>query len=232
MSRYFTRYLPALLGVLFLSATLACGAATAADESVADIPDPALDAPLAPTKGERTVVLAGGCFWGVEAVFEHVNGVTNVVSGYSGGTSETASYDAVSAGETEHAEAVRITYDPSRITFGRLLKIFFSVAHDPTQLNRQGPDTGTQYRSAIFYADAEQQRIAEGYVNQLNQASIFPRKIVTQIAALNAFYPAEAYHQDYAAHHPNQPYIVIHDLPKVENLRKHFPDLYVAKSRK
>jgi peptide-methionine (S)-S-oxide reductase len=227
MSRHLYRILVACL----LGATLACNAATAADEAVA-IPDPAQDAPLASAKGERTAVLAGGCFWGVEAVFEHVKGVTNVVSGYSGGTARTAAYDLVSSGQTGHAEAVRITYDPSQITYGRLLKIFFSVAHDPTQLNRQGPDVGKHYRSAIFYADAEQKRIAEGYINQLNGAKAFPRQIVTQVAALNAFYQAEDYHQDYAAHHPTQPYIVSHDLPKVENLRKHFPDLYVARSLK
>ncbi|HJR08191.1 MAG TPA: peptide-methionine (S)-S-oxide reductase MsrA [Pyrinomonadaceae bacterium] len=227
-----SRYIFHILAVCLLCATLACNAATAADESVANIPDPALDAPLATARGERTVVLAGGCFWGIEAVFEHVKGVNNVVSGYAGGTAKTASYEVVSAGESGHAEAVRITYDPSQITYGRLLKIFFSVAHDPTQLNRQGPDTGTQYRSAIFYADAEQKRIAESYVKQLNDAKVFGRQIVTQVAALDAFYEAEPYHQDYAAHHPDQPYIKAHDLPKVENLRKQFPDLYVVRSSK
>jgi peptide-methionine (S)-S-oxide reductase len=227
---YMSLYLSRILVAFFLGASLACNAA-AADDAVV-IPDPAVDAPLATAKGKSTVVLAGGCFWGVEAVFEHVKGVTNVVSGYSGGTAKTASYDAVSAGQTEHAEAVRITYDPSQITYGRLLKIFFAVAHDPTQLNRQGPDVGKQYRSAIFYADAEQKRIADGYINQLNQAKVFKRQIVTQVVALNSFYQAEAYHQDYAAHHPEQPYIVSHDLPKVDKLRKHFPDLYVAKSLK
>jgi peptide-methionine (S)-S-oxide reductase len=226
-----SRYLPVLLGVLLLGATLACRAATAADGAAA-LPDPLLDAPLTATKGEQTLVLAGGCFWGIEAVFEHVKGVTNVVSGYSGGTSGTPSYEEVSAGGTGHAEAVRITYDPSQITSGRLLKIFFSVAHDPTQLNRQGPDTGTQYRSAIFYADAEQKRIAEGYVRQLNQSNSFGRQLVTQVTALDAFYPAEAYHQDYAAHHPDQPYIVVYDLPKVDKLREQFPELYVKGAQK
>jgi len=228
-----SRYIPVILGAFLLGAALACGAATAArGPAAAAVPDPILDAPLTPTKGERTVVLAGGCFWGIEAVFEHVKGVTNVVSGYSGGTSKTASYDEVSTGETGHAEAVRITYDPSQITYGRLLKIFFSVAHDPTQLNRQGPDTGTQYRSAIFYADAEQKRIAEGYVKQLNQSDSFGRKLATQVGALDAFYPAEAYHQDYAAHHPDEPYIVSHDLPKVDKLREQFPELYVTGAKK
>lgn len=225
MSRYFSR----LLAIFLLGSTMACNAATAADESAVRLPDPVQDAPLAASQGERTAVFAGGCFWGVEAVFEHVKGVTNVVSGYSGGTAKTANYDLVSAGRTGHAEAVRITYDPSQITYGRLLKIFFSVAHDPTQLNRQGPDTGKHYRSAVFYADAEQKRIVEGYIDQLNGAKVFSRPIVTQIVALDAFHQAEAYHQDYAAQNPDQPYIKHHDLPKVENLRKQFPDLYVAK---
>jgi peptide-methionine (S)-S-oxide reductase len=225
MSRYFSR----ILGVFLLGSTMACNAATAAGESAVRLPNPTLDAPLASAQGERTAVFAGGCFWGVEAVFEHVKGVTNVVSGYSGGTAGTASYDLVSAGRTGHAEAVRITYDPSQITYGHLLKIFFSVAHDPTQLNRQGPDTGKHYRSAVFYADAEQKSIVEGYINQLNGVKVFSRPIVTQIVALDAFHQAEAYHQDYAARHPDQPYIRHHDLPKVENLRRQFPDLYVAK---
>ena len=224
-----SRYLSRLLAVFLLGSTIACNAATAADESVINIPEPALDAPLAAAKGAQVAVFAGGCFWGVEAVFEHVKGVTNVVSGYSGGTAATASYDLVSAGRTGHAEAVRITYDPSRITYGRLLKIFFSVAHDPTQLNRQGPDTGAHYRSAVFYADAEQKRIVESYIAQLNGAKVFGRQIVTQVGALNSFHQAEAYHQDYAARHPDQPYIKHHDLPKVENLRKQFPEWYVAK---
>ncbi|HZG50677.1 MAG TPA: peptide-methionine (S)-S-oxide reductase MsrA [Pyrinomonadaceae bacterium] len=223
-------YLSRILVAFFFGASLACNVASAGE--AVNLPDPSVDAPLATASGKSTVVLAGGCFWGVEAVFEHVKGVTNVVSGYSGGTARTASYDAVSAGQTRHAEAVRITYDPSQITYGRLLKIFFAVAHDPTQLNRQGPDVGAQYRSAIFYADAEQKRIADGYINQLNQAKVFRRRIVTQVVALNSFYQAESYHQDYAAHHPEQPYIVAHDLPKVENLRRHFPDLYEARSLK
>ena len=215
-----------ILIVFILGATLACNAAAARDVPT---PDPVQDAPLAAPKGEQTAVLAGGCFWGVEAVFEHVKGVTGVVSGYAGGTAGTASYDVVSAGETGHAESVRITYDPSQITYGRLLKLFFAVAHDPTQLNRQGPDTGTQYRSAIFYTNEEQQRVARAYINQLDQAKVFGGRIVTQVTPLDSFYPAEAYHQDYAVNHPDQPYIVIHDLPKVENLRKRLPELYVVK---
>jgi peptide-methionine (S)-S-oxide reductase len=214
------------LAVTLLGTTLACSAATA--NSVA-IPDPALDAPLATSKGEQTAVLAGGCFWGIEAVFEHVNGVTDVTSGYSGGTSETTTYEMVSSGETGHAESVRITYDPSRISYGQLLKVFFAVAHDPTQLNRQGPDTGTQYRSAIFYSDDEQKRIAEAYIKQLNQAKVFERPIVTQVSKLNSYHQAEDYHQDYAVHHPDDSYIVINDLPKVENLRRQFPKLYITR---
>lgn len=215
-----------ILVIFTLVAALACNAAAAKDVPT---PDPALDAPLAATKGEQTAVLAGGCFWGVEAVFEHVKGVTGVVSGYAGGKAGTATYDLVSSGETNHAESVRITYDPSQITYGRLLKIFFAVAHDPTQLNRQGPDTGAQYRSAIFYTSEEQQRVARAYIKQLDQAQVFGGRIVTQVTPLDSFYPAEAYHQDYAVHHPDQPYIVIHDLPKVENLRKRLPEWYVVK---
>jgi len=215
-----------ILAVAFIGSTLACSTATASP-AVA-IPDPVVDVPLATAKGRQTAVLAGGCFWGVEAVFEHVKGVSSVTSGYSGGTAKTANYDLVSAGRSVHAESVRITYDPSVISFGQILKVFFSVAHNPTELNRQGPDTGTQYRSAIFYANVEQQRIARAYIEQLNKAQVFARPIVTQIAP-DSFYEAEAYHQDYAAQHPDQPYIVHHDLPKVENLRKLFPALYTSK---
>lgn len=214
-----------ILAVSLLSTSLACTAAATAVE----IPDPTLDAPLATTKGEQTAVFAGGCFWGIEAVFEHVKGVKSVSSGYSGGEAQTAHYEMVSTGQTGHAESVQITYDPSKVSYGQLLKVFFSVAHDPTQLNRQGPDTGTQYRSAIFYTNEEQKRIAEAYVNQLNQAKVFEVLIVTQIAPLNSFYKAEAYHQDYAVHHPDDRYIVVNDLPKVANLRKQLPGLYVAR---
>jgi len=215
------------------SAILLTGAVFAACSSVrasaTAVPDPALDAPLASTKDEQTAVLAGGCFWGVEAVFEHVKGVTDVKSGYSGGSPATAQYDTVSRGQTNHAESVQITYDPSQISYGQLLKVFFSVAHDPTELNRQGPDHGTQYRSAIFYANDEQKRIAEAYIAQLNGATVFPRPIVTQVAALKSFNVAEAYHQDYLVNHPDEPYIVFNDLPKVENLRTQLPELYKAK---
>lgn len=224
-----TRHLSRFLAVLIVGATLACNVAVATTNTFVAIPDPSVDAPLAKAKGEQTAVLAGGCFWGIEAVFEHVKGVKGVTSGYSGGSSKTASYDMVSEGNTGHAESVRIIYDPSQITYGQLLKVFFSVAHDPTQLNRQGPDTGTHYRSAIFYAGDEQKRIAESYIAQLNGAKLFKGAIVTQVAALKTFHEAEAYHQDYAVHHPDQPYIVVHDLPKVENLRKQFPELFVVK---
>jgi peptide-methionine (S)-S-oxide reductase len=211
--------------ILIVTAMVACSSINA---SATVIPDPALDAPLASAKGEQTAVLAGGCFWGVEAVFEHVKGVIDVRSGYSGGSPKTAQYEKVGSGETGHAESVRITYDPSQISYGQLLKVFFSVAHDPTQLNRQGPDTGTQYRSAIFYSNDEQQRIAQAYINQLDQAQVFGRSIVTQVAALQSFNEAEGYHQDYLAHHPDEPYIVINDLPKIANLRKQLPGLYKA----
>jgi len=177
-------------------------------------------------KGEQTAVFAGGCFWGVEAVFEHVKGVSNVTSGYSGGTAETADYDTVSGGETGHAEAVKITYDPAQISYEQLLKVFFAVAHDPTELNKQGPDTGTQYRSAIFYTNDEQKIQAEKYVAEMTAAKTFPRPIVTQIVSLKEFYNAEDYHQDYLVNHPTQPYIVVNDQPKVDNLRKQFADLY------
>jgi peptide-methionine (S)-S-oxide reductase len=193
------------------------------------LPAPKIDVPLAPATGIQTAVFAGGCFWGVEAVFEHLKGVTQVVSGYAGGSAETAKYDVVSSGSTGHAESVRITYDPARISFGQLLQVFFSVAHDPTELNRQGPDTGTQYRSAVFFGSDAQKRITEAYIAQLQAAHAFPRPIVTQVAPLKAFYEAEAYHQDYLAHHPTQPYIVINDLPKIGNLERQFPTLYVGK---
>ena len=214
-----------ILAIFCVVAALGCSAARAG----VTIPDPLVDAPLATAKGQQTAVVAGGCFWGIQAVFEHVKGVIRATSGYSGGEAKTAEYERVSTGKTGHAESVRIVYDPSQISYGQLLKVFFSVAHDPTQLNRQGPDTGTQYRSAIFFSDENQERIARAYVEQLNQAKVFDQPIVTQLVPLKAFYEAEAYHQDYAMHHPNDPYIVINDLPKVANLRKQLPDLYRSK---
>ncbi len=223
MFKYFILSVTIVLGVIAITA---CSSASA---SATTIPDPAVDAPLAKAKSEQTAVLAGGCFWGVEAVFEHVKGVTDVRSGYSGGSPKTAQYEEVGSGETGHAESVQITYDPSQISYGQLLKVFFSVAHDPTELNRQGPDSGTQYRSAIFYSSDEQKRVAQAYIDQLNQTKVFARPIVTQVTALKSFNEAEAYHQNYLVNHPDQPYIVINDLPKVENLRKELPGLYKAK---
>jgi peptide-methionine (S)-S-oxide reductase len=221
------RYFAAIAVVFLIVVTMvACSAVTAFATA---IPDPVLDAPLATAKGEQTAVLAGGCFWGVEAVFEHVKGVSDVRSGYSGGSPVTAQYEKVGSGKTGHAESVRITYDPSQISYGQLLKVFFAVAHDPTELNRQGPDTGTQYRSAIFYSNEEQKRIAQAYIEQLNRAKVFKRPIVTQVTAFQSFNEAEAYHQDYLVNHPDEPYIVINDLPKLENLRKQLPGLYKAK---
>ena len=173
-------------------------------------------------------MIAGGCFWGVQGVFQHTAGVVNAVSGYAGGSKSTADYNMVSTGSTGHAESVEIKYDPKKISYGKILQIFFSVAHDPTQLNRQGPDSGTQYRSAIFTTSDEQKKVAEAYIAQLNGAKVFNKPIVTKVGALEAFYPAEAYHQDYLTLHPSQPYIAMHDLPKVENLKRLFPDVYRA----
>lgn len=189
-------------------------------------PSPAIDMPKSTAKGEQTLVLAGGCFWGVEAVFEHLKGVSNVVSGYSGGSANTAQYERVGSGQTGHAEAVKITYDPSKISYGQLLKVYFSVAHDPTQLNRQGPDVGSQYRSAIFFSNPEQKRVAQAYIQQLNQARVFSKAIVTQLTPLNKFYAAEGYHQNFIAKNPNHPYVVIHDLPKLNQLKQQFASLY------
>src|ERR1700722_8654814 len=195
----------------------------------AAFPKPAIDAPLASSKGQETAVLSGGCFWGVQAVFQHLKGVTSATSGYSGGAAKTAHYEEVSTGETGHAESVKIVFDPAQVSYGQILMIFFSVGHNPTKLNRTGPDHGTQYRSSIFYSNDEQKKIAEAYIAQLDQARVFHRKIATQVTPLQAFYPAEAYHQNYATLHPNQPYILFNDAPKVEHLRKEFPDLYSGK---
>jgi len=212
--------------ILLAMTTFACNTFTV---SATAVPDPVNDSALAKGKAQETAVFAGGCFWGVEAVFEHVKGVISVDSGYSGGAASTAQYEMVCSGRTGHAEAVRIIFDPSQVSYGQLLKVFFSVAHDPTELNRQGPDIGTQYRSAIFYANEEQKRVALAYIDQLNKSKVFSHPIVTQVVPFAAFYEAEAYHQDYLAHHPDQPYIVINDLPKVESLRKHLPELYKEK---
>src|SRR5215813_7644194 len=197
--------------------------------SAAAIPDPVVDSPRAGANGLHTAVLGGGCFWGLQALFDHVKGVTSVTAGYSGGSAETANYEAVSEGRSGHAEAVRITYDPSQITYGQLLKVFFGVAHNPTEINRQGPDEGTQYRSVIFYSNERQRRIAEAYINQLNRAKVFERPIATQVVGLHGFYRAESYHQDFAITHPDDSYIVANDLPKIANLRKQLPNLYVPR---
>ena len=201
----------------------------AAQEKAVKLPAPAVDSPAATEAATATAVFAGGCFWGVQGVFQHTQGVLNAVSGYAGGDKATARYDMIGSGRTGHAEAVQITYDPRQISYGKLLQIYFSVAHDPTTLNSQGPDRGTQYRSAIFYADVNQKQVAEKYIAQLEAAKVFDGKIVTQLtplAAPLAFYPAEAYHQDYATLHPSQPYIARFDLPKIANLKTMIPDLY------
>ena len=189
------------------------------------IPEPVVaSGPAAP--GLQTIVLAGGCFWGIEAVFEHIKGVTDAVSGYAGGTKAQAEYETVSTGTTGHAESVKVTFDPTKVSLEKLLQVFFSVAHDPTQLNRQGPDVGPQYRSVIFFADEEQARDARAYIDQLTKAKVYSKPIVTQVVKLEGFYPAEEYHQNFAEKNPTYPYIVYHDKPKVENLKKQFPDLY------
>jgi peptide-methionine (S)-S-oxide reductase len=190
------------------------------------IPAPAQDMQLAASHGEDSAVFSGGCFWGVQAVFQHVKGVISATSGYSGGDAKTAEYEVVSSGRTGHAESVKVVYDPSQVTYGQLLHVFFSVAHDPTELNRQGPDEGSQYRSAVFYTTPEQLRITKAYIEQLDQAHVFRHKIVTQVAELKGFYPAEAYHQNYATLHPDSMYIRFNDAPKVENLKAEFPQMY------
>jgi peptide-methionine (S)-S-oxide reductase len=199
--------------------------AGAADRAVL-VPAATVDETLSTTKSEQTAVLAGGCFWGIQAVFQHVKGVLSATSGYSGGTAKTAQYEIVSSGRTGHAESVNIVYDPSQITYGQLLRVFFSVAHDPTQLNRQGPDQGSQYRSVIFYTSDDQKRIAKAYIAQLENAKVYRRRIVTEVVPLNGFFPAEAYHQNYAAKHPDNLYIVFNDAPKVAQLEKILPELY------
>ena len=198
--------------------------AASAGEPTAVIPPPTLDQTA--KTDTQTVVLAGGCFWGVQAVYQHTKGVTSAVSGYAGGDKQTAHYEIVGTGGTGHAEAVSVTFDPRQISYGKILQIYFSVAHNPTELNRQGPDLGTQYRSAIFYADDEQKKVASAYIAELDKAHVFPRSIATQLEPLHGFYPAENYHQDFAVLHPSYPYIVFNDLPKVENLKKLFATDY------
>jgi peptide-methionine (S)-S-oxide reductase len=215
----------AAIGALAISSLLV--APTRAAEDAVIIPAPTLDAQ--PSDGVQTVVVAGGCFWGVQGVFQHTAGVVKAVSGYAGGNKSTADYEMVSTGSTGHAESVQIKYDPKRISYGKILQIFFSVAHDPTQLNRQGPDSGTQYRSAIFTTSDEQKKVAEAYIAQLDAAKVYKEPIVTKVGPLEGFYPAEAYHQDYLTLHPNQPYIAFNDIPKVENLKKIFAANYIEK---
>jgi peptide-methionine (S)-S-oxide reductase len=231
---HFYRYPRLVLSILFLSVVIsACGlqasrsitnSSTAAAQ-VIKIVDPAIDLPKTKVKGTQTIVLAGGCFWGVEAVFEQLKGVSDVVSGFSGGSASDAHYDVVSRGSTSHAEAVKITYDPSQISLGQLLKIYFFIAHDPTQVDRQEPDKGKQYRSAIFFANPDQQRVAKAYVEKLNQSKIFSQPIATQLVSLTKFYPAEDYHQNFIDRNPAYPYVVINDLPKLDRLKQQFPKL-------
>ena len=215
----------AAIGALAIAA-FAVMPSRAAEDAV-KIPPPAADAQGA--DGIQTAVLAGGCFWGVQGVFQHTAGVTSAVSGYAGGSQMTATYEQVSSGSTGHAESVQVKYDPKKISYGKILQIFFSVVHDPTQLNRQGPDSGTQYRSAIFTTSDEQKKVADAYIAQLNAAKAYPKPIVTKVGSLQGFFPAEAYHQDYLTLHPNQPYIAYNDLPKVENLKKMFAENYIEK---
>lgn len=218
MSRVSVRVMTMFLAILAVAA--ACRAGGAA------VPAPAVDESRASAPAKETAVFAGGCFWGVQAVFQHVKGVRSATSGYSGGTLKNPDYEAVSSGETGHAESVKVVYDPSKVTYGELLRVFFSVAHDPTELNRQGPDEGTQYRSVIFYANDQQKRVAQAYIAQLDQAKVFHGPIVTQVVPFEAFYEAEAYHQNYATLHPYDRYILFNDAPKVANLKLEFPELY------
>jgi len=214
------RYFPIMALCTFM-----CGQVWA-DGQTGSLPNPIVDVPLAKASTQQTAVFAGGCFWGVQAVFQHVKGVITATSGYAGGTAGTAEYETVSSGTTGHAESVKVIYDPAKITYGQLLKIYFAVAHNPNELNRQGPDTGIQYRSEIFSVNAEQEHIADAYISQLDAAHIYPKKIVTKVETLPAFYPAEAYHQNFAELHPDDPYIFFNDRPKVEHLSEQFPDLY------
>jgi peptide-methionine (S)-S-oxide reductase len=214
-----------LLGLALLTGLIACSTGFASSKPVA-LPDAKLDVPAASAKGDQTAVFAGGCFWGVEAVFDHVKGVKQAISGYSGGEANTAQYETVSTGRTGHAESVKVIYDPTKVSYGQLLKVYFSVAHDPTQLNHQSPDSGTQYRSEIFTSNAAQQKVATAYIAQLTAAKAFSVPIVTKVEPIKAFYPAEGYHQKYLSLHPNEPYIVFNDAPKLVHLKAMFPTLY------
>jgi peptide-methionine (S)-S-oxide reductase len=216
-----------ILGAALLAGLMACSAGFARSPPVA-LPDPKVDVPATGAKSMQTAVFAGGCFWGVEAVFDHVRGVASATSGYSGGAAATANYDTVSTGTTGHAESVKVVFDPSKVSYGQLLKVYFSVAHDPTQLNRQSPDSGTQYRSQIYTSNPAQQKVANAYIAQLTAAKVFAAPIVTKVEPLKAFYPAEGYHQHYLALHPNEPYIVYNDAPKLVHLKAMFPALYTG----
>ncbi len=221
----------AVIGALLASAAYGLTATlTQAAEPAVVIPAPKLDAPPPANGGLQTIVLAGGCFWGMQAVYEHTKGVTQALSGYAGGEAKTAHYEMVGTGTTGHAESEQVTYDPRQISLGKILQIYFSVAHNPTELNYQGPDSGSQYRSEIFYANDEQKAVAETYIAQLDKAHLFPAPIVTKVGKLPGFYPAENYHQDFAVLHPDYPYIVFNDWPKVENFKRLFPDYYREKA--
>jgi peptide-methionine (S)-S-oxide reductase len=221
MSKVSVRMMAMMLTVL--AGAVACRAGSGASAAV---PAPVVDEAKASASAKQTAVVAGGCFWGIQAVFQHVKGVVSATSGYAGGSVKNPDYETVSGGRTGHAESVQIVYDPSKVSYGELLRVFFSVALDPTEVNRQGPDQGTQYRSVIFFGNDDQKRIAEAYIAQLDQAKVFRGRIATQVTPLQAFYPAEGYHQNYATVHPNDPYIVYNDAPKVANLRKEFPELW------
>jgi peptide-methionine (S)-S-oxide reductase len=221
MSRSYAMRSTVVALLIAFAASIGCTAATKTP-----LPAPANDSPLAQAAGKQTAVFAGGCFWGTQSVFERVKGVLATTAGYSGGSATTATYEQVGQENTGHAESVKVVYDPSKITYGQLLQIFFSVVHDPTQLNRQGPDVGESYRSVIFYANDEQQKISKAYIAQLDAAKVFRKPIVTQVVPLKGFYDAEAYHQDYALNHPDNPYILVCDRPKVEALKQQFPELF------
>ena len=227
MQKSFLRY--GLLAILIAAIVgFAFRGPVSASEKPSTLPKPAVDESLASKPGQQMATISGGCFWGIQAVFQHVRGVVSATSGYSGGSKSTADYETVSTGTTNHAESVQIVYDPSKITYGELLQVFFSVAHDPTQVDQQYPDQGTQYRSVIFYANDEQKKIADAYIAQLTEAKVYKHKIATQVVAFKAFYPAERYHQNYATLHPDNPYIARYDAPKVENLQQLYPQLYRA----
>jgi len=215
----------AVAGILICLTCSSSSGAIAAHTN-ASFPKPAVDEPMASVRGQEVAVLSGGCFWGVQGVYQHTKGVISATSGYSGGEAETAHYEMVGGGGTGHAESVKVVFDPSQITYGQVLMIFFSVVHNPTELDKQGPDWGPQYRSAVFFSSDEQKRIAQAYIAQLDAAKVYPQKIVTQVVELKAFYPAERYHQDYLKHHLDSPYIQINDLPKIAGLKKQFPQLY------